>query len=254
MRAAGIRRDGLPGRGGPPGAAPGRVSLTSLPRAPSIGEAPSPLPAGQAHGRPHSKQRRKLLRLEREKTILYPNKQPGGSQSHQTKPQIRITRAWPGSRALSLKHLPGSCPGAALSSPQPLCWTSNGPAVGIRASANSSVTVEVAGSLNGVRWGEIGDSLGSVMCQGDHDGEMRPFTQSLVVPDKRKVASVSSQSAPDTALSTLKQGIGASTKIPDFKTGSACPFPTTAFAEGWQSVCGESPLGCQPAGVLERNV
>lgn len=42
--------------------------------------------------------RRKPLRHEREENILYPNKQPEedaeGSESHQTKPQIKITRDW----------------------------------------------------------------------------------------------------------------------------------------------------------------
>lgn len=97
-----LRCVGLVHRAGaaPQEAAPGKVCLTSPPPEGSLlGRSTHPTPPcqGQACRRPHSEHicRRKPLRHERAENILYPNKKPDedaeGSESHQTKPQIKIT-------------------------------------------------------------------------------------------------------------------------------------------------------------------
>lgn len=89
------------GQGRPPRRQPQGRSVRPLrpSRSPFSEEAPNPTPPcqGQACRRPHSEHicRRKPLRHERAENILYPNKKPDedaeGSESHQTKPQIKIT-------------------------------------------------------------------------------------------------------------------------------------------------------------------
>ena len=140
-----LRCVGLVHRAGaaPQEAARGRVCLTSPPPEGSLlgrSTHPNPPCQGQACRRPHNEHicRRKPLRHEREENILYPNKKYQTKMQREANPirqshKLRSQETRLGSRALSLKHLPGSCPWAALSSCPSLCscWAPGSPTLGI---------------------------------------------------------------------------------------------------------------------------